>query len=432
MHWKNNSLEGFWKRQCLLLILVQISLLTICWQFGLVQGKPLLNIVTISCLVTWVGVTIWIFYRIITQVKSSYLRSTFQLESCRNQDFSQQAKAHFSAGVVGQFHHQLNNLSNDLLTSKESENKDSILLLRLVKQLNTPILVFDERLQLSFGNQACGALFDKPWQTLRFTTAARLGLEHLPDWHFKDEKNQQRWQVRHSNFNHNGHTYHLLVMTDIQIALREQELKAWQRLIRVISHEIRNSLTPVSTMLERLKHRATSERDSAAFEVIVERCQHLAEFVKRYAQLQQSVTVKAYEQPFERVCTELTSLFPQANWHLEGQHLQLYCDATLLKQVLINLTKNALEACTDRPQLTLSLKLKNQSATISLTDNGHGLSNPDNLFVPFYSTKERGEGIGLMLCQHLTEQMNGQLLLMNRTDGHRGACAVISLTQPTS
>ncbi|WP_235611262.1 sensor histidine kinase [Pseudoalteromonas luteoviolacea] len=364
-------------------------------------------------------------------MKSSYLRSTTQLESCQNRDFSQQAKARFTTGVIGDFHHQLNKLSNDLLTSKNNEDKDSFLLLRLVKQLNTPILVFDERLQLSFGNQACTTLFNQPWQTLRFTSAARLGLGNQPDWHFTDEKRQQRWQVRHSNFNHNGHTYHLLVMTDIQIALREQELKAWQRLIRVISHEIRNSLTPVSTMLERLRHRASNERDSAAFDIIVERCEHLAEFVKRYAQLQQSVTVKATEQPFSQLCIELSALFPQANWQLEGQHLTLNCDVTLLKQVLINLTKNALEACSDRPQLTLSLKLKNRTATICLTDNGHGLINTDNLFVPFYSTKEHGEGIGLMLCQHLTEQMNGQLQLVNRADGQRGASAFITLVQPT-
>ncbi|WP_160290440.1 sensor histidine kinase [Pseudoalteromonas luteoviolacea] len=364
-------------------------------------------------------------------MKSSYVRSTTQLEACRNRDFSQRAKARFTAGIIGDFHHQLNQLSDDLLTSKNNEDKDSILLLRLVKQLNTPILVFDERLQLSFGNQACTTLFNQPWQTLRFTSAARLGLVHQPSWHFSDEKHQQRWQVRHSNFNHNGHTYHLLVMTDIQIALREQELKAWQRLIRVISHEIRNSLTPVSTMLERLRHRANNERDSAAFDVIVERCEHLAEFVKRYAQLQQSVTVKATQQPFSQLCMELSALFPQANWQLEGQHLTLNCDVTLLKQVLINLTKNALEACSGTPQLTLSLKLKNHTATICLTDNGHGLINSDNLFVPFYSTKERGEGIGLMLCQHLTEQMNGQLQLINRTDDQQGASAVITLTQPT-
>ncbi|MBQ4813357.1 GHKL domain-containing protein [Pseudoalteromonas luteoviolacea] len=431
MHWQNNSLEGFWKRQCLLLILVQISLLTLCWRYGFSQPHPIFNTVTISCLITWLGATVWIFHRVTTQVKSSYLRSTTQLECCRQQDFSQQAKARFTNGVIGDFHHQLNLLSNDLLTTKSNEDKESILLLRLVKQLNTPILVFDERLQLSFGNQACTTLFNQPWQTLRFTSAVRLGLGNQPEWHFKDEKRQQRWQVRHSNFNHNSHTYHLLVMTDIQIALREQELKAWQRLIRVISHEIRNSLTPVSTMLERLKHRASNERDSAAFDVIVERCEHLAEFVKRYAQLQQSVTVKATVQPFSQLCLEMSALFPQANWQLEGQHLTLHCDVTLLKQVLINLTKNALEACSDTPQLTLSLKLKNHTATICLTDNGHGLINPDNLFVPFYSTKERGEGIGLMLCQHLTEQMNGQLQLVNRADGQRGASAVITLVQPT-
>lgn len=431
MHLKNNSLEGFWKKQCLLLLLVQTGLFTICWRYGFSQSQPFFNTITIGCLITWVGATIWIFHTVIAQVKSSYFRSTIQLDSCRQQDFSQQAKARFSAGVIGDFHRQLNHLSNDLLTVKNNEDKDSILLLRLVKQLNTPILVFDERLQLSFGNQACATLFNQPWQTLRFTSASRLGLENQPEWHFRDEKRQQRWQVRHSNFHHNGHTYHLLVITDIQAALREQELKAWQRLIRVISHEIRNSLTPVSTMLERLRHRASNERDSAAFDVIVERCEHLAEFVTRYAQLQQSVTVKASKQPFSKLCMELSALFPLANWQFEGQHLSLNCDMTLLKQVLINLTKNAIEACSDTPQLTLSLKLKNHTAIICLTDNGHGFSNPDNLFVPFYTTKERGEGIGLMLCQHLITQMNGQLYLQNRADDLPGATAVITLTQPT-
>jgi two-component system nitrogen regulation sensor histidine kinase NtrY len=196
-----------------------------------------------------------------------------------------------------------------------------------------------------------------------------------------------------------------------------------------LSHEIRNSLTPVAALTQSLQSKASSERDQQALELIGERCQHLQDFVSRYAELHKPLQIQTQWIKTEILFQRLTALFPDAQLQAKGLHLQIWADLVLLQQVLINLIKNALEAGSSAGSIELHFGQHDHQNEIRVIDKGHGIANADNLFVPFYSTKTQGQGIGLSLSRHIIEQMGGQLSLNNNSKG-AGACALVTLPRP--
>jgi len=203
-------------------------------------------------------------------------------------------------------------------------------------------------------------------------------------------------------------------------------LQAWQKLIRVLSHEIRNSLTPVAALTQSLQGKMSSEREQQALELIGERCQHLQDFVSRYAELHKPLHLQPQWLSAEALFQRLTALFPDAQLQAKGLQIELWADSVFLQQTLINLIKNAVEAGSPTGSIEMIFSQREQGNEIRIVDGGQGIANPDNLFVPFYSTKTQGQGIGLSLSRHIIEQMGGQLTLSNNANGV-GACALILL-----
>ncbi|SEB03744.1 sensor histidine kinase [Alkalimonas amylolytica] len=365
---------------------------------------------------------------------SAFNRASVQLEALHNQDYSLQAKAAYRAGIAATFQHQLFQLSEQLQQRKSFFDEQQFLLYRLIDQLNTPILVFDHKQQLSYANNDFITLFGQPWQSLRHTSASKLGLNATPYWHFRDPKRNKDWQIRHSRFLEQGQRHQLLVFINIQAALSENELQAWQQLIRVLSHEIRNSLTPVLALSEHLKSKLPAGREQDALALIGERSRHLQDFVSRYSELSKPLSVQRQAVRVQQVQAALKLLFEQQAIQGSAEDFSFNTDAMLLQQVLINLIKNAKEA--GSPPGTIELHFQQGSndqperssiTEIHVLDQGHGLNNARDIFVPFYSTKPQGQGIGLALCQHIIKQLGGELTLQNRTDGRRGCCARILL-----
>ena len=422
-----NSLERGFFYAFFTCVTAQIALLFGLTYTQLIQWQtPLWSISTWGALILWLAIHIVVFLQLKNRATAAYQRANLQVEAWLKHDFSLYPKPVFHAGIVHDFHTQLNAFGNFLQDNKSSADEQSMLLLRLIDVLNTPMLIFDNQMQLSYGNEACQQLFGKPWQTLRFSSAKLLGFSPTPKWGFADAKLAQQWQVRHSQFNNQGAQHHLIICIDIQAALRDQELRAWQRLIRVISHEIRNSLTPVSTILERLQTRAQSQRDNEAFNIVIERCTHLQDFVSRYAQLNQSIHIKKGVMHSHEIVTLLTTFYPTIKWQIDEAPLSFGVDPTLFKQVLINLVKNAVEASSPTSTITLQLCVQGHHHCLSIIDEGHGILNEDNLFVPFYSTKTQGQGIGLNLSRNFIEKMGGTLTLSNRREA-QGAIAHITM-----
>ncbi len=422
-----NSIERLFVKIFIYIVLAQLMLMSGLFFLTNIQWHFMQYPITYGVFaLAWLTVHSVFFFRLAKYSTMAYQRANIQVEAWLKNDFSLLPKSVFSQGVVSDFHRQLNLFGNQLQEKKSDADEQSLLLLRLIDVLNTPILLFDHQMQLSYGNEECKQLFGKPWQTLRFSSPKLLGLSAQPKWSFIDAKLAQQWQVRYSQFNNQGEQYHLIVCIDIQVALRDQELRSWQRLIRVISHEIRNSLTPVSSILERLQTRASSARDKDAFNIVIEGCNHLQDFVNRYAQLNQPISIQKNALQSSEIITLIKNFYPEINWNIEEQVLTYYVDTTLFKQVLINLVKNAVEASSTKSTISLRLFKDNSMHCLSIADQGQGILNEDNLFVPFYSTKPQGQGIGLNLSRQFIEKMGGTLTLSNRDDS-QGAIALISI-----
>jgi len=420
MAWFNQSLE----RQTSIQTALTLSLLwllagTVSWLW------PLWWVWLTALVLSWLGSRLVLQNR--RQLLSAFRRASVQLDALQLQDYSLQAKPAYQRGVVAEFQQQLQQLANQLQQRKSFFDEQQFLLYRLIDQLNTPILVLNHKLQLSYANDQFQQLFGQPWQSLKHSSAGSLGLEAVPHWQFTEAERRQQWQIRHSRFVDQGERYQLLVFIDIELALRENQLQAWQQLIRVLSHEIRNSLTPVQSLTEYLLQKAAPGREQDALSLIYERSQHLQDFVSRYAQLSKPLSVNLQPVQADTLGQSLQLLFPHADLTYTTTPLCFWSDLTLLQQLLINLVKNAIEAGSPAGTLYLNIEQQQQHLCIQLSDQGHGLLNAADLFVPFYTTKPQGQGIGLSLCRQIARTLGGELTLTNRTDGIKGACARLRL-----
>ena len=181
----------------------------------------------------------------------------------------------------------------------------------------------------------------------------------------------------------------------------------------MLGHEIRNSLTPVSSLAESLSTKLESGREKQALSVISERCIHLQDFVNRYSSLNQKLNLNLEAIDIERFTEKLRALFPERQLSIQAKAKLLNADPTFIEQVFINLLKNAYEA--GASQIDIRFEESKKHSLITVTDNGQGFANTENLFVPLFTTKPQGQGIGLTFCRNIIEQHNGSIDLTNNT-----------------
>lgn len=355
-------------------------------------------------------------------LSSMFQRAILQIEAIQAEDYSQYAKPIFDQGVVNDFHRKLDELSEELYDQKSRYDQQVFIVYRLIDQLESPILVFDKNDRLVYANGAFATLYNQPWQMFRHAAAQKLDLNHDENaWVYKN--NQHKWEIKHSTFVDKGEVHELLVFVDISSTLRENQLNAWQQIIRVLGHEIRNTLTPISTIAENLAEKNTDERDKKALSLITERCQHMQDFVGRYSVLTQSPRLNCQTIVIAPFLERIEGLFNELDVECSTEVANFWGDVAFIEQVFINLIKNAREA--NASKITIHFKREKSSTVISLVDNGHGFQNLTNLFVPLYSTKEQGQGIGLSFCQSVIEQHSGHIQLENNPD--KGVNVVITL-----
>jgi signal transduction histidine kinase len=236
-----------------------------------------------------------------------------------------------------------------------------------------------------------------------------------------------RWRVRRSQFREGGVPHQLLVMADITRPLREEELQAWQRLVRVIGHELNNSLTPIKSIAQSLENLLKSERlpedwseDMArGLNVIATRSESLSRFMSSYARLAKLPPPRFANVEINTLLDHVAALERRMPVFFEQcPPLVIQADPDQLEQVLINLIRNAVDAALETGGRVFVRHSKTSSTLeIVIRDEGPGLANTANLFVPFFTTKRGGSGIGLVLSRQITEAHNGSLTLRNATDG---------------
>jgi len=357
----------------------------------------------------------------------AFKRASMHLEAVSNNDYCQYAKPAFSQGKVIEFHQDLENLSSHLQLLKSRYDQHVFLVYRLIEQLDSPILVFNQHPQLTYANSAFNELFPQPWQIFRNSSPSLLGLEFVDNhWRFKEKQRDSKWQIRHSEFIEHGKTHQLMVFVNIESALRQSQLNAWQQLIRVLGHEIRNSLTPVSALAQGLSVKAQGDREKQALTVITERCQHLQDFVSRYASITKPFHLNCQMLSATNICKRIQGLLKDILLEVEFKTEYFWADPAFIEQVLINVIKNAGEASKPGEKIKLIFSENSNSSLIEVIDNGHGFANLDNLFVPLYSTKQNGQGIGLSFCRNIIEHHKGTINLVNNTNAP-GVTVSISL-----
>jgi nitrogen fixation/metabolism regulation signal transduction histidine kinase len=320
---------------------------------------------------------------------------------------------------------------------------------RVMRSMQSPVLAFDPEGKLRLLNSAGEREFGLRAQTALGHSAAELKLQELLDVgddgviSLGTEQQPVRWVVKQSSFRLRGIPHALLVLSDVSAALREEERIAWKRLIRVLGHEINNSLTPIKSIAGSLRGRLTTWNDGSGekgdfergLEVIENRSESLNRFLQAYRQLMGLPAPKLSAVSLGSLVQRVAELERRVAVSVTGAtDVVLQVDADHIEQALINLVRNAADAALSpdaigagSAQVEINWHTSGHEVVISILDNGPGLTNAENLFVPFYTTKPGGTGIGLVLAQQIAQAHRGSVQLTNRTDGVTGCKADLRL-----
>jgi two-component system nitrogen regulation sensor histidine kinase NtrY len=360
------------------------------------------------------------------------------ITALREEDYSLRARHTKREDALGEAMVELNALAT-LMESRKLEAVEATALLRgVLEQIDVAIFTFDERGQLRLVNRAAERLLAQPAERLIGRTASDLGIGDLGEEATIDRTfpgATGRWDVRQSAFRERGIPHRMLVIADITRALREEEVEAWRRIVRVLGHELNNSLAPIKSIAGSLERLVTREdlpedwRDDLArgMRVIATRTEALTRFTRAYAQLARLPEPRKRDVRLRDLVQRIAVLETRVPVSLAGPELTVHADEDQLEQLLINLMKNAADASAETGGgVTIEWHRANGAAVICVADEGRGISGTANLFIPFFTTKPEGSGIGLFLSRQIAEAHGGTLSLENRADG-RGAVATLRL-----
>ncbi len=364
------------------------------------------------------------------------------LEALREGDYSLRGSRARRGDAIGEVVLEINALSQTLREQRLAVEEKSALLGKVIASLDIAILAFDADGRLKLANPAAERLLAAPSSELGTQTAHALGLDDclaITDVRMLERNfagGSGRWEIRHARFREGGLPHDLLVITDLSRALREEERLAWQRLLRVLGHELNNSLAPIRSMagtLVRLTDREPLPSDwredtQTGLRVIGDRAEALARFMARYTHLARLPPPTPREIEFDALARRAALLEQRVSVAIDaGPPLRLHVDPDQIEQALINLIKNAADAALiGGGHVLLRWQVASASLVAEVIDDGPGLPPSENLFVPFFTTKPGGSGIGLVLARQILEAHGGTLTLEDRRDA-RGCVARLQL-----
>lgn len=315
------------------------------------------------------------------------------------------------------------------------------LLRRVLAEIDVVVVAFDAMGRVRLANQAADRLTGHATGALLGKAASEIGLEETLEGEAPrtiervDATGPRRWQIRRSAIRMEGERLTLVVMTDLSTALRAEEREAWRRLVRVLSHEINNSLAPISSiaasvrdLVEREPRPDWAGDAQRGLDVVLARSESLRRFMAAYAQLARLPPPVLGTVDVEACIDRVVALENRLPVRVQrGPSVTLNADRDQLEQALINLVANAVDAALEERGGVLVGWAQNGGAVeVFVEDEGPGIADTENLFVPFYTTKPHGTGVGLTLSRHIAENHGGSLTLRNRSD-RRGAQARLVL-----
>jgi two-component system nitrogen regulation sensor histidine kinase NtrY len=371
------------------------------------------------------------------------------IASLREGDYSFRARGANTRDPLGELGGEVNALADLLQGQRVRSLEATALLARILEVMHAPLFAFDRDNVLQLINTSGTELLGRPSARCLGRTAEDLGLDellHAPDQTIHLFGGQStRWLLRKASFRQDGKPHTLLLLADVTVPLQEEEQAAWKRLIRVLGHELSNSLAPIKSiagsLLLRVDSLYTGEDARRDFRrglgVMESRADSLHRFVQSYRQLAQLPPPKL--RPVELACLieRVVLLEQRLPVQLDaGPAVTLHADPDQLEQMFINLLANAVDSTLEnaagngtgnkRPAVRVSWRTADEQVWVEMEDSGQGIANAENLFVPFYTTKPSGSGVGLALAQQIARGHHGDVMLVNREDG-AGARATVRL-----
>lgn len=401
---------------------------------------------TILILCFWIGFAATLRSRVVFSLQTL----SNLLAAMREEDFSMRARGARFDDALGEVMREVNALSATLRSQRLGALEATALLRTVMEKIDVAVFTFDNEQKLRLVNRAGERLLGRPSERSLGLTAAEIGLARCLDGEpartleMSFPGSAGRWGMRRGSFRQGGLPHQLIVLTDLSRALRDEERQAWQRLIRVLGHELNNSLAPIQSVAQSLESQLVQgtvkkfpveeewtelmDDMKQGLGIIRSRAEALGRFMAAYGRLARlpqpklgPVDVRDW---IHRVAILETRLPLQI---VDGPPLTISADGDQLDQLLINLFHNAAEAALETGGgVQVGWSKNGKDMQVWVTDEGPGLPNTSNLFVPFFTTKQGGSGIGLVLSRQIAEAHGGTLSLENRRDA-RGCRAMLRL-----
>src|SRR3989440_474055 len=364
------------------------------------------------------------------------------LAALRERDYTLRARGSNPEDALGLLLLELNSLGDDLRAQRLGALEATALLRRVMEEIDVAIFAFDAAHALRLVNRSGAALLGRAPEQLLGRDASSLGLAgslsgdapRVDTLTFPGRPG--RWEVRRGTFRQGGLPHQLLVLADVSRALSEEERQAWQRLIRVLSHELNNSLAPIKSIAQSLADLVRREPPPADWRedlrkglgVIGGRAESLSRLMAAYARLARLPRPRLEPVPVAEWVRRVAALETRRPVTVcPGPDLTVRADGGQLDQLLINVVRNAVDATLEGGgAVELGWTAHNGRLEVWVQDDGPGLADTVNLFVPFYTTKADGSGIGLALSRQIAEAHGGSLTLANRVPA-RGCEARVAL-----
>lgn len=393
---------------------------------------------TVAIALVWIG-----FAFAVRSAVARPLQTLANMQAAlREGDFSMRMRRSRTHDSLNDLVFEVNALSDAMRHQRLGAMETTALLAKVVSEIDVAIFTFDEKHRLRLINRAGEQLLGQPSERALGRTATELGLEdclegetaRTVDRTFPGQTG--RWGLRRSEFRQDGLPHQLLVISDLSRALREEERQAWQRLVRVLGHELNNSLAPVQSIADSLakilmrQPRAPDwEQDVATgVRIIADRADALSRFMRDYSRLARLPKPQPKPVDLGAVVRRVAALEKRIPVNVDpGPEITISVDPDQLDQLLINLVKNAVDASLETSgSVDVGWRRNGHSVEVFVRDEGPGIMNASNLFVPFFTTKQGGTGIGLALSRQIVEAHGGHISLENRND-RRGCEAQVRL-----